>query len=103
MFLMTKTELIVWIELLLLLINSVTVLYRPVLGVCAFGCTHINAVVIIPNFDPRDVEAWGSFHIPDDKVQLDRRVERTRPHVTHFCGLNRNRPHANFNASIIIN
>lgn len=64
----------------------------------SFGCTYIKAVVIIPHLDPRDVEVRSSFHIPDDKIQLDGRVERTSPHVTLFCGLKAHRygTHANY-------
>lgn len=87
-FLLIKTELIVWIEGCAALAFCCSVLWS---WSGTFSCTYINAVVIIPNSDPRDVEVWRSFHIPDDKIQLDRRVEWTRPHVALFCGLNAHR------------
>lgn len=48
---------------------------------------YIKASVVVPDFDVRYSKVWGVLGVPDDEVQLDRRVERTGPHVTVFGGL----------------
>lgn len=48
---------------------------------------YIEASVVVPDFDARYSKVWGALCVPDDEVELDRRVERTRPHVTLFGGL----------------
>lgn len=50
---------------------------------------YIKASVVVPDFDVRYSKVWGVLGVPDDEVQLDRRVERTGPHVTVFGGLSR--------------
>lgn len=49
--------------------------------------THIQASVVVPNFDARYPKVKAALRVPDDEVELDGRVERTRPHVTLFGGL----------------
>lgn len=48
---------------------------------------YIEASVVVPDFDARYSKVWGALCIPDNEVELDRRVERTCPHVTFFGGL----------------
>lgn len=48
---------------------------------------YVEASVVVPDFDARYSEVWGALGVPDDEVELNRRVERTRPHVTLFSGL----------------
>lgn len=47
----------------------------------------MKAPVVVPNFDMRQTKVWGALCIPDNEVKLDRRVERTCPHVMLFGGL----------------
>ncbi len=49
--------------------------------------TYIEASVVVPDFDARYSKVWGALCVSDDEVELDGRVERTRPHVTLFGGL----------------
>lgn len=51
----------------------------------AFG--YIKASVVVPDFDARYSKVQGVLCVPDDEVELDRRVERTGPHVALFGGL----------------
>lgn len=47
----------------------------------------MNAPVVVPDFDMRQTKILGALCIPDNEVELDRRMERTCPHVMLFGGL----------------
>lgn len=49
--------------------------------------SYIKASVVVPDFDARYSKVQGVLCVPDDEVELDRRVERTGPHVALFGGL----------------
>lgn len=49
--------------------------------------TYGQASVVVPDFNTRYSKIWSVFCVPDDKVELDGRVEGACPHVTLFSGL----------------
>lgn len=49
--------------------------------------TYTEASVVVPDFDAGYSKVCRALRVPDDEVELDGRVERTRPHVTLFGGL----------------
>lgn len=49
--------------------------------------SYIDALVVVPDLDPGYLKVRRALRVPDDEVELDRRMERTGPHMTLLRGL----------------